>query len=409
MIRARFGAVAIAALGLASCTVVPVTRPGAAAIAQPLPTLPYQTPGMTAATALAAGVRPGPSIRALGIESERGLAALRAFRISCPALARRTDVSGLTRPEDWSAPCAAAATWPDVDAAAFFATNFDSVTVGDGQAFATGYYEPEIAASRSFAPGYGVPIYRRPPDLVEVDLGQFAPEWQGKKVRGRVVGGRLVPYPDRAAIEDGALAGKGLELGWAADPIELFFLQIQGSGRLRLPDGQIMRIGYDGQNGRDYVGIGQLMRDRGLIEPGASSMQAIMDWLRNHPAEGRALMRENGSYVFFRELTGPGPVGALGLPVTGGATVAADPAFVPLGAPIWLSLDRPEASGLWVAQDTGGAIKGPNRVDTFWGAGPEARTIAGGMAGRGKAWLLLPKGVLARLAGGSDGATASRP
>jgi membrane-bound lytic murein transglycosylase A len=151
-----------------------------------------------------------------------------------------------------------------------------------------------------------------------------------------------------------------------------------------------------------------LLRDRGLIEPGKSSMQGIMEWLRAHPEEGRALMRENRSFVFFRELTGAGPVGALGLPVTGRTTVAADPAFVPLGAPVWLALDRPEASGLWVAQDTGGAIKGANRFDTFWGAGEEARRIAGGMSGRGEAWLLLPRGVLARL-GGGNGGTATRP
>ena len=133
-----------------------------------------------------------------------------------------------------------------------------------------------------------------------------------------------------------------------------------------------------------------------------------MEWLRAHPEEGRALMRENKSFVFFRELTGPGPLGALGLPVTGRATVAADPAFVPLGAPVWLKLDRPEASGLWVAQDTGGAIKGANRFDTFWGAGDEARRIAGGMSGRGEALLLLPRGVLARLGGGNGGTAARR-
>jgi membrane-bound lytic murein transglycosylase A len=321
---------------------------------------------------------------------------------------KRVDASGLTVNQDWTAPCDAARTWPDADAAGFFAAQFDAVAVGDGKAFATGYYEPEIAGSRTRQLGYEIPIYRRPPDLIEADLGLFASEWKGKKIRGRVEGARLVPYPDRAAIEDGALKERGLEIGWAADAVEFFFLQVQGSGRLRLPDGQVMRIGYDGQNGRDYVGIGGLLRDRGLVEPGKSSMQGIMEWLRAHPDEGRALMRENKSFVFFRELTGAGPVGALGLPVTARATVAADPAFVPLGAPVWLALDRPEASGLWVAQDTGGAIKGPNRFDTFWGAGDEARRIAGGMSGRGEAWLLLPKGVAARL-GGGNGGTAARP
>lgn len=203
-------------------------------------------------------------------------------------------------------------------------------------------------------------------------------------------------YFTRAEIEDGALAGKGLEIAWAADPVELFFLQIQGSGRVRTPDGSVMRIGYDNQNGREYVAIGRLLRDRGVLPPGGASMQSIVEWLRANPEQGKALMRENLSYIFFKELTGPGPLGALGLPVTPQATVATDPLFVPLGAPVFLTMDRPEANGLWVAQDTGGAIKGANRFDTFWGAGPEATRIAGGMSASGRALILLPKGSAAR-------------
>ena len=187
------------------------------------------------------------------------------------------------------------------------------------------------------------------------------------------------------------------EIAWAADPVDLFFLQIQGSGRLRLPDGGVMRIGYAGQNGREYVAIGRLLRDRGLIAPPVS-MQKIVDWLHANPAEGRALMQENLSYVFFRELTGPGPLGALGRPVTPRVTVAADPRFVPLGAPVLLSgMDNPRADGLWIAQDTGGAIRGANRIDTFWGAGDDAASIAGGMQARGGALILLPRGALERL------------
>ena len=284
-----------------------------------------------------------------------------------------------------------------------FQTRFETAQVGPGQAFATGYYEPEIEGSRTRDDRHQVPVYGKPDDLIEVDLGQFADTLKGKTIRGRVAGKAFVPYYDRTEIEEGALAGHAPVIAWAADPVEIFFLQVQGSGRLRLPDGSIMRIGYAGQNGRDYTGIGALMRDRGLIAPGQLSMQGIMAWLRAHPDEGRAIMRENKSFVFFRELTGPGPVGALSVPVTPRATVAADPAFVPLGAPIWLNLDGNEstghqATGLWVAQDTGGAIKGANRFDTFWGAGDEARTIAGGMAGRGQALVLLPRGTVERLA-----------
>ena len=166
------------------------------------------------------------------------------------------------------------------------------------------------------------------------------------------------------------MAGKAQVIAWAADPVEFFFLQIQGSGRLRTPEGEVIRIGYAGQNGREYTGIGGVMRERGLLGSGpgkyAGSMQGIMAYIRENPAEGRALMRENKSWIFFTELKGDGPLGALGVPVRRESSVAADPAYVPLGAPVWLEMDRREASGLWIAQDTGGAIKGANRFDTFW-------------------------------------------
>ena len=276
------------------------------------------------------------------------------------------------------------------DPSAFFRDRFDWVQVGNGEAFATGYYEPEIRGSRTRQPGYEVPVYAKPDDLTRC----YGAQGTG---RGRVDHeGYCVLYYTRAEIEDGALQGRDLEIGWAADPIELFFLQIQGSGRLLLPDGQVMRIGYADQNGREYVAIGRLLRDRGILPPGGASMDAIIAWMRAQPDSGQSLMRENLSYIFFKELTGPGPLGALNVPVTTRASLAADPKFVPLGAPVFLSLDRREASGLWVAQDTGGAIKGANRFDTFWGAGQAARLTAGGMSAKGQALLLLPKGVVGR-------------
>jgi len=401
----RPGAGLVALAMLSACTVVPTpgvdrhAPPRQAPQPAPPPAAPRPAPAPAPpkpTSAAASGVQPGPSLPGFQIRPEAAKAALLAFRASCPGLQRRADASGLTRAGDWTQPCAQAVAWPDGDALNFFANQLAVVQVGDGQAFVTGYYEPEIAGSRTPAPGYDVPVYKRPPDLVEGDLGDFFPELKGKKIRGKVEGNRLVPYPDRGQIEDGALKGRGLEIGWAADPVEYFFLQVQGSGRLRLPDGSVMRIGYDGQNGREYVGIGKLMRDRGLLGPGQLSMQGVMAWLRANPAEGDAIMRENKSFVFFRELTGPGPIGAMGVPVTGRVSVAADPAFVPLGAPVLLQLDRAEANGLWVAQDTGGAIKGANRFDSFWGAGDDARTIAGGMSGRGRAWLLIPPAAAAR-------------
>lgn len=404
----RFGRHWVAlALFLAGCsskivppsqTPAPPTQP--TAVATPIP--PAQTPAAPAgpANAVAAGVVKGPPITALPIKRDQAVRALAAFRTSCPSLVRRTDGSGLTRPSDWQEACSAANATADAEARDFFSRYFEAVQIADGKAFATGYYEPEIAASRDKRVGYETPIYGRPSDLIDVDLGLFSDALKGKKVRGRVDGTALVPYHDRAAIENGAIAKTAPIIAWAADPVEIFFLQIQGSGRLRLPDGGIMRIGYDSQNGRDYTGIGALMRTRGLLQPGQTSMQGIVAWLHAHPEEGRAIMQENKSFVFFREQQSAAQ-GALGYVVTGGVSAAVDPKFVPLGAPILLSMDRADASRLWIAQDTGGAIRGPNRVDTFWGAGDEARMIAGGMAARGTALLLLPRGTVARLAAGS--------
>lgn len=365
--------------------------------ATPLAAMPALAAPASAATAAASGVVAGPALNTLPITQESAERGLAAFRLSCSSLQRRTDSTGLTRGTDWADSCRAAANWPARDARAFFVRYFETVQVGDGKAFATGYYEPEIHGCRERRPGCDVPIYGVPTDLIDVDLGLFSDDLKGKKIRGRVEGKNFVPYYDRTAIEEGRLQGRAPVIAYANDPVEIFFLQVQGSGRLRLPDGGVMRIGYAGQNGRDYTGIGKLMRDRGLLGPGQASMQGIMGYLRAHPEEGRAIMRENKSFVFFKELTGAGPLGAMGLPVTGWTSAAVDPKFVPLGAPAFLSMDRTDATGLWVAQDTGGAIKGANRFDTFWGAGDDARAIAGGMSARGTAWLLLPKGVLARL------------
>ena len=378
------------ALLLAACaarpTPPPVSPPPVTRPAIPPPVVPLTPPPPP--NALAAGVALVPP--AATIYDQWAERALRAFRTSCPVLMRRQDQSGLAQAQDWAPLCTEAATLAPEQAATFFRDRFDWVRVGDGKAFATGYYEPEIEGSRVPLPGY-VPIYRLPNDLVRCT------KQDGTTGRGRIEEtGTCVLYFTRAEIEDGAVAGRGLELAWAKDPVDLFFLEIQGSGRIPMPDGSVMRVGYAGQNGREYVAIGRLLRERGILPPGGASMQSIKAWIRANPDQGRALMRENLSYIFFKELTGPGPLGALNVPGTPHGTVAADPKFVPLGAPIYLAVDRPEAYGLWVAQDTGGAIKGPNRFDTFWGAGPDATQIAGGMAANGVAWILLPKSAAAR-------------
>lgn len=370
---------------LSACATRPIEAPATtqppapATIPAPAPVVPPPP-----ANAIAAGVTlaAAPSF-ITQLDASR---ALQAFRTSCPVLLKRQDQSGLTGAQDWAAVCAEAATVAPANAAAFFRDRFDWVSVGQGKAFATGYYEPEIAGSRTPQPGY-IPIYKVPADLIRCTRAD------GQTGRGRIdETGTCALYYTRAEIEDGILAGKGLEIAWAADPVDLFFLEIQGSGRVRFPDGSVMRLGYADQNGREYVAIGRLLRERGILPPGGASMQAIKDWMRANPDQGKALMRENLSYIFFRELTGPGPLGALNVPVSPRATVAADPKFVPLGAPVFLALDRPEAYGFWIAQDTGGAIKGANRFDTFWGAGVEATQVAGGMSANGVALILVPKG-----------------
>jgi membrane-bound lytic murein transglycosylase A len=388
-VRAWLRGLALAsALLVAGCVTRPVQPP---AQQQPPPVQPAPPPIVTPPPP-ANAVQAGIALSSPAILSETDAArALAAFRLSCRSVVRRTDKSGLTNPADWAGVCGQAAYVQPGAAAAFFQTAFDWVRVGDGKAFATGYFEPEIAASPVQAPGYTVPIYVTPPDLTRCTLPT------GQTGRGRIdENGQCVLYFTRAEIEQGALAGKGLELAWAADPVELFFLQLQGSGRLRFPDGTIMRFGYANQNGRDYVAIGRLLKERGLLPPGGTNMDSIVAWLHAQPDGGRSLMQEDLSYVFFKVLDGPGPLGALGVPVTPRASVAADPSFIPLGAPVFLSVDRPVASGLWVAQDTGGAIKGSNRVDTFWGAGDEARQLAGGMSAKGQALVLVPKGTAAR-------------
>ena len=370
---------------LSACATRPIEAPATTQPPAPAP-IPVPAPVVPPppANAIAAGVSlsAAPSF-ITQLDASR---ALQAFRTSCPVLLKRQDQSGLTGAQDWAAVCAEAATVTPANAAAFFRDRFDWVSIGQGKAFATGYYEPEIAGSRTPQPGY-IPIYRAPPDLTRCTRAD------GQTGRGRIdETGTCTLYYTRAEIEDGILAGKGLEIAWAADPVDLFFLEIQGSGRVRFPDGSVMRLGYADQNGREYVAIGRLLRERGILPAGGANMQAIKDWMRANPDQGKALMRENLSYIFFRELTGPGPLGALNVPVSPRATVAADPKFVPLGAPVFLALDRPEAYGFWIAQDTGGAIKGANRFDTFWGAGVEATQVAGGMSANGVALILVPKG-----------------
>jgi membrane-bound lytic murein transglycosylase A len=261
----------------------------------------------------------------------------------------------------------------------------------------TGYYEPLLRGSRVVTPKYRFPLRSPPDDLLTIDLGGQYPELRGLRLRGRLDGNRVVPYFTRGEIEAGRTPLPGRELAWADDAVELFFLQVQGSGRLLLENGETLRIGYADQNGHPYRSIGKWLIERGELTLDKASMQGIKEWARRNPERLPELLAANPSYVFFRELANQdgGPIGSLGVPLTNERSIAVDPRSTPLGAPVWLATTRPNSSEtlnrLMLAQDTGSAIKGQVRADFFWGFGDEAGRLAGAMKQKGRMWVLLPK------------------
>jgi membrane-bound lytic murein transglycosylase A len=269
------------------------------------------------------------------------------------------------------------------DAKAFFETLFLPVIFApEDTALFTGYFEPEIAASPRQAPGYTVPIYRVPPDLPARGL-----------------------WYTRAELETGSmLKDRGLEIAWARDPVEVFFLQVQGSGRLRMPDGTVRRIGFGAKNGHEYRSIGRELVRRGLFEPHQVSAQVIQNWVRQNPEDGRLLLHHNPSFVFFREVDevppDRGPLGAMNRSITEGRSIAVDPAYTPLGAPVWIEKEgQGPIRRLMIAQDTGSAIKGPQRADIFFGTGDQAGRQAGRVRDAGRMVTLLPIEMALRLTG----------
>lgn len=311
-----------------------------------------------------------------------------------------------THVSDWQAACAAAAQIKVPDAASvrrFFEQNFRPLSVAlgsDADGLFTGYYEPEIRASRTCGGKFKSPLYRRPPNMVTVNLGLFRQDLENQQIVGKVRDGKLIPFDTRKAIDNGSLAGKGLELACAADPVDSFFLEIQGSGRLLLDDGRVQQIGYDGKNGHAYIAIGRELVRLGELAIENVTLQSIRAWLAAHPERVKSILESNPSYVFFREISGDYAIGAEGVELTPGHSLAVDRSFLPLGAPVWLETDLPDidASGverplrrLMVAQDTGGAIKGAVRGDVFWGAGSEAAKLAGAMKQRGRYFILVPR------------------
>lgn len=343
-------------------------------------------------------------------------AALVAFVGSCKRLVTRSDADAFGGAAaygtvgDWRSACNAALQTPG-DARQFFETWFEPVMAsnrGEEVGLFTGYYEPELNGSRRAGGKFTTPLYTRPGDLVAVDLGAFRPSLKGERIAGRVDEARLVPYATRGQIVSSGLGGRSDAFVYVDDPIAAFFLQVQGSGRVKFANGEVIRVAYDGQNGHPYTGIGRVLIDRGEVKREDMSMQRIRSWLLANPAKADALMNENASYVFFKEqpIADPslGAEGAQSVPLTAEASLAVDLKFHGLGAPMWVDATAPAEAGgnvvfrrLVIAQDTGGAIRGPVRGDVYWGAGARAEEIAGRMAHRGRLILLLPKAVAARI------------
>lgn len=289
----------------------------------------------------------------------------------------------------------------DVTARAFFERHFRPHPMlgegGEPEGLITGYYEPLLQGSLTRTERFRYPLYRRPENLLTVDLGALYPELQGKTVRGRLQGNRVVPYFSRAEITAGADLLTGQELLWVDDAVALFMLQVQGSGRVQMPDGSMLAVGYADQNGHPYFPIGRRLVEMGALKPGEVTLYSIRDWLHNHPNEAEDVLNRNPSYIFFalRDASLDGPLGSLNVPLVAQRSIAVDAAMIPLGLPVWLDTTLPGGAApyrrLMQAQDTGGAIKGQVRADVFFGRGVEAERLAGEMKQRGRLYVLLPQ------------------
>lgn len=327
-----------------------------------------------------------------------------AFERSCARLQKR-DASAPFNSDprfgnykDWQAPCDAFTKInkdEPTSTRVFLEHYFTPYAVsagGNANGLFTGYYEASLKGSRTKSAQYNVPLHARPDDLVMVNLGEFREELKGQRIAGRVIEGNLKPYETREEILAGPMKDEKV-LVWVDDPVEAFFVQVQGSGVVELDDGSRMRIGYAGQNGHIYYAIGRELVKRGALPKDDVSMQSIRSWLAAHPADAAALMNTNKSYVFFREVDGDGPVGGEGVALSPLRSLAIDHGKYPYGFPVWLVTETPPMKRLMMAQDTGGAIKGAVRGDVFWGYGDEAEAQAGMMKSPGRYWILLPKSI----------------
>jgi membrane-bound lytic murein transglycosylase A len=374
----------LTAVVLAACTTAPPQQP-----AKPPVVPPPQKPAEL--------FRPSSFSAMPGWQQDDLREAWPAFLNSCSVLVKKPD---------WKEPCAVAREVDGANAAAvrmFFEAFFVPSQVinpdGTDSGLVTGYYEPLLHGARKRGGPYQTPLYRVPDDLLTIDLASVYPELKNLRLRGRLVGNKVVPYPTRGEmLHSNALAGK--ELVWVDDPIEAFFLQVQGSGRVQLADTkETIRVAYVDQNGHPYKSIGRYLVDRGEMTLEQASAQSIKAWYVSHPDRRDELLNANPSYVFFKEekIADPtkGPKGALGVPLTPQRSIAVDTQFIPLGVPVFLATTQPGSDApmqrLVMAQDTGGAIRNPVRADFFWGFGGDAPEKAGRMKQRGSMWVLLPK------------------
>lgn len=327
-----------------------------------------------------------------GWQQDNHTEALPALLASCRTLAKQPA---------WREVCDAASAVNDRNLAQrFFENHFTPYRMagadGSVEGLITGYYEPTLRGSRKPSARNRYPVYGVPDDLLVMDLGEFAPELKSTAPRARVEGRRIVPYYDRSQIESGRAPVRGKEIAWVEDAVELFFLHIQGSGRIALDDGRTMRVGFAEHNGHPYRSIGRVLIERGELPLERTSMQGIKAWARDNPAKLAELLQQNPRFVFFRELpeNGTSPPGALGVPLTPQRSIAIDPRYVPLGAPVHIATTWPNSEKplhrLMLAQDTGGAIQGAVRADFFWGSGEDAAREAGRMKQTLHMWVLLP-------------------
>lgn len=378
-----------------------------AACATPPTPVPTRPPAPVApATAVTPATPPAPASGSIVAASWSDLPEWNAVEMEGSWIALQQSCRVLMKKPDWNSVCLQASELKKPDTARirqFFEQNFLPWQMrqadGTDNGLVTGYYEPLLKGALQPSSDYPWGVYAAPDDMITVDLASVYPQLKGLRLRGRIEGKKLIPYYTRAELARlNYLPLQGKALAWVADPVELAFLQIQGSGRIQLPDGKMLRVGYADQNGHPWKSMARWLIDQKEMEAHQASMQAIQAWARAHPERIPELLAADPSFVFFRQLpsNSDGPLGALGVPLTDSYSIAIDPRSVPLGVPVFLSTTWPAASTplnrLVMAQDTGGAIRGPVRADFFWGFGPEAGQLAGRMKQPGRLWLLWPLG-----------------